>query len=338
MTTDKLLTISIAAYNVQEYIGKTLDSLMKADLRDQLDVVVVNDGSKDETSLIGHQYEMQYPGIVRVVDKENGGYGSTINISLDVALGKYYKLLDGDDWVDSMALDRLLSSLDGCNADVVVSPYRIVQEGTGVSTEVRPEGPYGTSPVPILEVMTGVAFPMHALAYRTDLLVDNNVRITEHCYYTDYEFTVKPLLYANTAVYIDANVYQYRIGRDGQSVSIDSVKRNVDMAITTSLNLAAFYEDEVKLRLGDNLKQKLMLNQVASSTRNKYQILFLLDSPSEGKIKLFRYDRQLKSISADVYEKTVGSKRMRVVMRLLRIGNGILYPVVAFAVKRNFRQ
>ena len=101
----KLLTLAISAYNMQEYLGKCLDSVTRRDIPDTLEVIIVNDGSKDKTSEIAHQYEKRFNSIVRVIDKENGHYGSCINKALEVATGKYFRPLDADDWMNTDALD-----------------------------------------------------------------------------------------------------------------------------------------------------------------------------------------------------------------------------------------
>lgn len=339
MSGEKLLTISIAAYNVERYLDKALETLAAVKNRDCLDVIVVNDGSKDETSELAHSYERQHPGFIRVLDKRNAGYGSTINASLRVARGAYFKLLDGDDWVKPAELDKMLDGLSATDSDVVVTPYDIVQEGTGNVTPVRVKGDYDGKSHRLLDFMTGQAFPMHALAFRTEMLVKNGVSITERCYYTDYEYTVKPLLYAETISFIDADVYQYRIGREGQSVSLASMKKNVDMAITTSLNLASFYEEKVAVSEIADSKRYLLLEQVAASTRNKYRIILLLDSLKEGKQKFWDYDARLKVTSHAVYEETIeASSRMKAIMRLLSIGKGLFYPAVSAAVKAQSRR
>ena len=98
----KLLTISIAAYNVEKFIKKTLDSLIVDS--DELEVLIVNDGSKDETLKIAKEYEIKYPNIFRAIDKENGGYGSTINTGIIEATGKFFKQLDGDDWFETESI------------------------------------------------------------------------------------------------------------------------------------------------------------------------------------------------------------------------------------------
>ncbi len=106
---EKLLTISIAAYNVEGYIRNTLDSLIVPEILDKLEVFIVDDGGNDNTLQIAREYESKYPETFHAVHKENGGYGSTVNYSIAHATGKYFKLLDGDDWYLSRNLKRLIS-------------------------------------------------------------------------------------------------------------------------------------------------------------------------------------------------------------------------------------
>jgi len=127
-TSNKLLTVSIAAYNVAPYLRQALDSLVVPGVMDKLEVIVVNDGSKDETSEIAHEYESRHPATFRVIDKENGGYGSTVNISMREARGRYFKLLDGDDWFDKDGLRELIETLGKTDADVVITPMLRCQQ------------------------------------------------------------------------------------------------------------------------------------------------------------------------------------------------------------------
>lgn len=96
---EKILTVSVAAYNVEKTIARTLDSCCADGVREQLEVIIVNDGSKDGTVDVVRSYCKRYPDTFKLIDKENGGYGSTLNCSIRAATGKYFKPLDGDDWV-----------------------------------------------------------------------------------------------------------------------------------------------------------------------------------------------------------------------------------------------
>ena len=120
----KLLSVSIAAYNVEQFLKQTLESFLVSDkLLEYLEVIIVSDGSSDHTVEIAREYEKKYPGCFVVVDKGNGGYGSTINSSLKIASGKYFKTLDGDDWVDTKGLEILLDFLKICEADLIISKF-----------------------------------------------------------------------------------------------------------------------------------------------------------------------------------------------------------------------
>ena len=123
---EKILTISIAAYNAEKYISKCLDSLLNTRVRDQLEIIIVNDGSTDDTLIIAQRYYVNYPNIIKIIDKENGGHGSTINASIKEATGKYYKIIDSDDWVDENGLEKLVDYLSYHNVDMVLNPFNEV--------------------------------------------------------------------------------------------------------------------------------------------------------------------------------------------------------------------
>ena len=119
----KILTITIPSYNVEAYIVATLDTMVTINNLDLLEILVVNDGSKDNTVAVAQQYVDKYPNSVRIIDKENGGHGSTINAGIREATGKYFKVVDADDWVDTENLDLLIEYLQETDVDNVLSPY-----------------------------------------------------------------------------------------------------------------------------------------------------------------------------------------------------------------------
>ena len=137
---DKILTIVIPTYNMEKYLDKCLTSLIVGDfeLMRRLEVLVVIDGAKDRSSEIAHSYENKYPDTFRVIDKENGNYGSCINRGLKEATGKYIKVLDADDSYNSSAFQRYLNALKTLDVDLVINNYTIVNEcGQAVSRHNR---------------------------------------------------------------------------------------------------------------------------------------------------------------------------------------------------------
>lgn len=123
MKEEKLLSIIVPTYNMERYLSRCLDSLLVSSIIEYIEILVVNDGSKDQSSAIAHNYQERYPQSVKVIDKENGGYGSVLNIGLLNASGKYLKICDSDDWFDSEAFRDFVFQLSKLDTDVVYNSY-----------------------------------------------------------------------------------------------------------------------------------------------------------------------------------------------------------------------
>ena len=117
----KLLSIVIPTYNTEQYLRRCLDSVLTSEVLPELEVLVVNDGSKDRSPEIAREYEARYPDTVTLIDKENGGHGSTINEGLRAATGKYFRVLDSDDWFDTCNFVKFFAALHDCDEDVVIT-------------------------------------------------------------------------------------------------------------------------------------------------------------------------------------------------------------------------
>ena len=120
---EKVLTITIPSYNVEAYLEECLESFVNSEVMEEIEVLVVNDGSSDSTAEIAQRYADKYPETFRLINKENGGHGSTINTGIKEAKGKYFKVVDGDDWVDTRSFIRLVKVLKESEADIVASNY-----------------------------------------------------------------------------------------------------------------------------------------------------------------------------------------------------------------------
>ena len=220
----KLLTISIAAYNVQKYLEKTLQSLVcEADVMEQLEVLIVDDGSVDQTSIVAQKYVDLYPDTYVLIKKENGGHGSTLNVAASVAHGRYFRMLDGDDWFDTEALVKYIRDLSLIDADCIVTPYCHVYEDHMVSIDVHNWINHRKYNLP--EVMDIVQkdgqmteIQAHELTVKTDILQQYGMNLLEKCMYTDKEYVLFAILYARTFIKLPYSIYQYRLGDAGQSV------------------------------------------------------------------------------------------------------------------------
>lgn len=221
----KILTFSVAAYNVESTLGETLESLITdPDVMDELEVIIVNDGSKDKTAEIAKRYEDVYPGTFRLVNKKNGGHGSTLNTSISLAHGKYWKMLDGDDWVETENLRAFVKFLEETDADLVLTPYiKVFPDHTEFVDHhvlIGSDNSDECKEVESLDQKSLCGMFAHEMAIRTDILQRNRICMTEHCFYVDTELVYFSLCHTQSVSKLNLPIYRYRLGVVGQSASL----------------------------------------------------------------------------------------------------------------------
>lgn len=223
----KLLSIIIPTYNMEKYLSRCLDSLLIKENLNLLEIWVVNDGSKDNSSEIAHQYADKYPGVFHVIDKPNGNYGSCINAALKVLTGKYVKILDSDDYFNTDALINIIRKLGDTNVDVILTDFTAKDITNGVNQ--LKEIPLTENTIIDVSQNDIPTFEMHNIIYKFSLLKDIHYTQTEGISYTDTEWTFYPTLRAKTLVYFKENLYQYIMGREGQTIDLEKFCQNIEM-------------------------------------------------------------------------------------------------------------
>lgn len=309
---DKILTISIAAYNVEKYLKNTLDSLLVPSVFDKLEVLVIDDGSTDDTCLVAKEYSDLYPGVFRIISKSNGGWGSTVNTGISEARGKYFRQLDGDDAYNTDALEEYIHFLEGCDSDLVISPYITFddKEGETLATFDYPLS-QSQSPSDITDLVDVYNLAMHSAAVRTDILKDRNISLLEHCFYTDVEFMIKTFVYIENYSYFGRCIYRYRIGRNDQSMSISSVKKHYKEHEKVLLSVLELYKN-----LSDSCNKKVIKRRTEIAIRTNYDCLWLLGDKRDD---IKKFDRFIKRGWPDLY-KDCASKKI-LLSRLLGFRN-----------------
>lgn len=224
---EKQISIIIPTYNMEKYIGKCLDSLLIPEF-DQVEVLVVNDGSKDRSSEIAHSYADRYPDSIRVIDKSNGNYGSCINAALPQATGRYVKVLDADDTFDSAEFSKMIQQLQHISADVVVTPFLMVDsEGNMINYyDIPHDISCEQDLIEVLQQLGEGCFRMHNIAYRTSIFSKFRYTQTEGISYTDTEWAMIPMGYCDTVFMLNFPVYRYLMGREGQTMSLEQRKKS----------------------------------------------------------------------------------------------------------------
>ena len=234
----KLITFTVPCYNSQDYMEKCIDSILPGG--DDVEIIIVDDGSKDRTGEIADAYAQKYPSIVRVIHQENGGHGSGLNAGIANATGLYFKVVDSDDWVDEESYEKILNTLrnlcaGGCLVDMFISNYIYDKEGSSHKKIMK-----YTSFLPVDQVFKwnyigvvqkGKYILMHSVIYRTQLLRNCHLVLPKHTFYVDNLYVYVPLPYVKTMYYINTVFYHYYIGREDQSVNEKVMISRIDQQI-----------------------------------------------------------------------------------------------------------
>lgn len=324
----KQLTVSVAAYNVAGTLRRCLDSLIGPDeMMARLEVIVVNDGSTDETVAMARTYAERYPQTFKVIDKANGGYGSTINASIACAHGKYFKQLDGDDWYCFEHLAAFLAFLETATADLVLSPFYEVYEGRSkVLQDRHPEVPAEDGPLKKMAMDQDVL--MHELAIRTELLQTHSVGITEHCFYTDHEYTFQPLLFAKSIARFPRPVYCYQLGVEGQSVSLSGMRKHFKDPMRVAEKLMPLYETQLS-SIRERGIETLMRKKILSITELAYFCFLILEQPGAHKTTLKNFDQHIRRQYPHIYRITMKSHTIARLRRLHFVGYSLYAKHIA---------
>ena len=327
----KLLTVSIASYNVENYINETVNSLVVSDeYFDKMEIIIVNDGSSDLTSALSHDLAKKYPNTVRVLDKENGGYGSTINASLAAANGKYYKLLDGDDWFDTKEVPGFMDYLEKCEADIVVSPYYKVRKSDYLIDNHR-EIPPEAEIIESLPVKNRF-FAMHEIAVKTNVLRSCGRPVTEHCFYTDTEFVLFCFTAADTIARYPRPIYRYRLGLDGQSVSLQGIRQHYRDCLTVSERMIQAFTEAEKGASGS--KKDVMEFCIQRIVHHTFYSFMLLEDSKAHRGELMAFDQKIKDTYPIAYSLGYRIKLVKLT-RLLHFG---FYSVLCRLAMRKYEK
>lgn len=251
----KLLSIAIPSYNSEAYMEKCIESLLVGG--EDVEILIVDDGSADKTAQIADEYAAKYPTIVRAIHKENGGHGSAVNAGIANATGLYFKVVDSDDWVREKPYHKILETLrelteNGTSVDMLISNFSYEKEGEKHNKVMRyrhalPENKvFGWDEVKHFH--KGQYILMHSVIFRTKLLRDSGMQLPEHTFYVDNIYVFEPLLLVRKMYYLDVNFYCYYIGREDQSVNEQIMISRIDQQIKVNKLMVDFTaENQAKL-------------------------------------------------------------------------------------------
>lgn len=320
-----LLSIAIPAFNVEQYLEECVDSLNLAP-QHKLEILIINDGSTDDTLRVAERVSSKNQNVT-LISKDNGGHGSAINLALQKAKGKYFKLLDGDDWLEPAVLTEFLSFLAKTNADIVLTDYIEYYMSSGERRSVKNYEKLTPRKLYSLKSSDKNNYPpfqengplLPSTTFKTSIFKDRPFHIDEHCYYVDMEYNFFVYERAQSVIYLPVGLYIYRLDRTGQSMHRSSLVNK--------------YKDheQVCIRLVEELDGKdhpkeqydyLFQRIVAPMCRSHYQIVAEL---LKSRRAFLDFDKKLKSHPI-IYKSPLVSGK---IIAIHRFSRGATLPINA---------
>ena len=301
----KLLTIVVPVYNTEKYIKRCLDSLDNKEINDKIEVLIVSDGSKDKSIEIARTFSDKYPDTFKIIEKENGGHGSTINKGLELATGKYFRVLDSDDWVDSKNFVEFIEKLEKQNADLIVTDYckEFVYEGRSeriVYKGLKINKLYDFNKFDLKE-LNGEYFVMATSTYKTEILRKSNLKLMEKTFYVDMQYNIIPIIEVNNFIYFELDIYRYFIGRKDQSINTNSFVKNHLNHDKVVKNLIEYYvKSEKKFSKIKTEYIKMIIKYFLFTHYSIYCLYF--NNRLQGYKFVKKFDDYLKQTSQELYK------------------------------------
>lgn len=325
----KLLTIVVPVYKVEPYINKCLDSCMvyrtneqgekvlDENLMNQLEVIIVNDGTPDNSAKMSREYVKRFPQTFRQIDKENGGHGSVWNVGVKEAQGKYIKFLDSDDWLENLEL--MMKKLEFSNVDLIVAPYMVHHVNTNEMWKMD-----------VKDVEFGKLYDADRFdwngnrseghyywhqggIYSAEMMRRNYPLFLERQPYDDTILMVYPVIEAKSLVAWDIPLYQYLVGREGQSVAVDTICRNYNALVNVRKSVIGYIENHP---ISDGSTKKTYLSNLL---RKQYQYEYV------APITSLPYKEAKKNVT--IWDKWVRKHNQFIMTKWIR-----LYRILPFGL------
>ena len=324
----KLLSVAIPSYNSEAYMSHAIETLLTGG--DEIEIIIVNDGSSDRTAQIADEYEQKYPNIIKAIHQVNGGHGEAVNTGLKYASGLYYKVVDSDDWVNEEALQKMMAAIrehveknemiDLYLANYVYEKVAIGKQKVMRYTSVFPEnqvfgwdevGNFGQSQFVI----------MHSVIYRTQMLRECGLTLPKHTFYVDNIFVYNPMPYVKTMFYLNIDLYRYFIGRDDQSVNEKVMIGRMDQQLRVTRQMI----DQTDITTIDNKKLKQYLVKYMTMMMTICTVFLLKKGTQEAvrqKEEIWKY---LKTEDPHMYEMVSKTLLGRAIQMKGSVGKRIIF-------------
>ena len=303
MISQKLLSVAIPSYNSEAYMEHCINTLLSGG--EKVEILIVNDGSKDNTAEIADKYAAEYPTMIKAIHQENGGHGEAVNAGLRNATGKFFKVVDSDDWVNEEALQKVLDTLEVYQDDIELLISNYVYEKQGAKhKKVMEYSKY----LPINKVFSwkdmkpfpvGKYLLMHSVIYKTEMLKTCGLELPKHTFYVDNIFVFDPLPSVKQMYYLNVDFYRYFIGRDDQSVNETVMIRRLDQQMRVNRIMAESFSEK---EISSEYLEKYMFNYLSIITTVS-SILAIKSGTDEHLAMKKELWADLKALDKELYKR-----------------------------------
>ncbi len=340
---EKIITVCVPAYNVASYLDRCLYSLVSGKLSGLLEVLVINDGSTDSTQSIADEYQRHYPNIIKVINKENGGHGSTINIALDIASGTYFMVVDGDDWIDSDQMSKLIHDIKECrsNVDLISYNYHHIDMSSGKrEPQVQSAQIVYDKIIEFHELdYENVYFTLAGSLFRTDVLKKSGLKIQEKTYYVDVEYILFPIPFIETVLFKNYYIYKYFKGNVSQSVHIPNMVNRYEHHDRVIRRVISYYQDQ---SMGNSQRQ--YYKQIVKKLLYTHYALMLVydNEKSRGYNRCRQFDKFLLTMNQELFDWSGHAFKQLKIARKLNYDyiaiEKMKFPIGNKSVKNNIKK
>lgn len=328
-TMEKILSVAVAVYNLEGYVSKCLDSIIASKYIHEIEILVINDGSTDNSGKVISEYEKRFPDSIRVFNKEDEGYGSTYNLGFKEAKGKFYKVVDGDDWVETKAFDKYVEFLKATDSDMIatnmlaISDYNGKTKSYSLKTKSKNYIQNGKEYDFDAVCLKARAVDIHHLTVKTEYV--RNIKVQNANGWVDTELCLYIIPYVNTITYLDLYVHNYRTAREGQAISMESQKKLVKVNEFVLSKLIDFYNNLPESISG--IKRKYIFERISKVANTQYYVYLGFKCSNKVLRQMLRYDKKLKLWNKYIYNNC------NIIVKTLRTMTSVSYPLLSFVYK-----
>lgn len=339
----KIITFIIPSYNVEQYLHTALTSFITsdADVNDQIEVIIVDDGSSDGTADIARSYVKQYPEMFRLIQKENGGHGSTINVGSKEAQGRFFKVIDADDWVVTKNLSEYIHFLQETVADVVLTPFHMIDMNTRERMAQKmyiTDYDYIYSPNELAADWKSFdrCATFHGVTYRTAFYNQYRHELPEKVFYEDQEYATIPLCCAKKVAVLNLMIYQYLVGNSQQSVSKTNQIKRIGHLEAVIEHMLAYWSSH---HLEHYFSREYFLRKMEDVMLAYYRIMCIVNTDKGfGQKSCARINQIVRQRSPEMYQSLRKKYILFCLFSMLHINEDDYEKIIHSSVFRRIRR